>query len=330
MLQQNTAISRDIFLEKKLSGQPITIKKLTRGNRGVFFYNSGQGSCIEDAAGAITFKLQDIEKVPLQDLIDKRTGRFTVEGSIKWIDSKKYINKNGSPSGSPSKPLVLREGVIADANAHMLITVWGNNIDCVQEFKWYTFTDVTVKFYYGAKLSTNMETSIVEIDAPQDVDWPSIDIEAYQNREQNAVKATHTTLSNPDIDSVQIGIFPICTQQRCANKVDFQPGDKFVKCQKCSRRMRLDKCPCGFDAVIDVSKEDVSKSLSIEHKILSAFLKIDVIQKYKSNPSALEERLLMLQDIDVTYNTKNFITAIESREKLTNDESTSEECKDEQ
>eukprot|EP00794_Sanderia_malayensis_P013177 gene13177-14527_t len=210
---------------------------------------------------------------------------------------------------------MVRNGFIADETSEMIISVWGDLINEIQEYKWYTFTDVTFKHFYGRKLTANMETCIHEFQTALVIEWANIDVEMYAQREQIALEDANPTICCPDIESAEVNIYPVCKNPNCLSKVEFQPGDQFVKCVKCSRRMLLEKCLSGFTAMLDLCKENVVKSLSIQPNVLSLFFDPDIIQKYKDNTSALEEKLLLLENIDFTHNTKNIITSIKKHLK---------------
>ena len=57
----------------------------------------------------------------------------------------------------------------------MIISVWGEHINEIEEYQWYTLTDVNIKHFYGKKLTTNMETSIRKFETSLSID--SIDIQ---------------------------------------------------------------------------------------------------------------------------------------------------------
>ena len=71
--------------------------------------------------------------------------------------------------------------------------------------------------------------------------------------------------------------------------------------------MRVDKYSCVFHCVM--SFEDKMLTLPIE--VISVFLKEDVINTYQTDINTLMEKLLFLENVDYTYNSKNIITAME-------------------
>ena len=317
MMQRNQGIHRQIFIDKKLSGEAVTFHRLTRGNRGIFFYNSTLGSCMQDGVSAIRFKLADTDTLKIKDLCEKSSGRYTVNGAIKWLEQTKDITNSNtaSPSKRQPKVLLVRNGLIADETGEMIISVWGEHIDEIEEYQWYTLTDVNIKHFYGKKLTTNMETSIRKFETSLSIDWDTIDVTMYAKREETALQEANPIICCPEIDSAEVNIYPVCKNQSCLSKVEFQPGDQFVKCVKCSQRMLLEKCLSGFTATLDLSKDNAVKTLTVQPDVLSSFFGVDVLKDFKHNATDLEEKLLLSTSVDFTHNAKNVITEMKRHVK---------------
>ena len=101
----------------------------------------------------------------------------------------------------------------------------------------------------------------------------------------------------------------MCTNKKCNNRVVPVPGEIIVTCESCNRTMPVSKCGCGFSCIIAFesnSEEDVE--LSVHADTLNVFFDEDVLKKYKDNCKDLTSKILLLGDIDVTYDNKNIIT----------------------
>ena len=147
------------------------------------------------------------------------------------------------------------------------------------------------------------------------IDWDTIDVSMYAKREETALQEANPIICCPEIDSAEVNIYPVCKNQSCLSKVEFQPGDQFVKCVKCSRRMLLEKCLSGFTATLDLSKDNAVKTLTVQPDVLSSFFGVDVLKHFKHNATDLEEKLLLSTSVDFTHNAKNVITEMKRHVK---------------
>ena len=73
---------RQIFTDKKDSGQPITVNRVYQTAKGFAFYNSFRGSSLDNIE-SIDFKFDETKCVSLRDLTTKSSGSFSVEGMIQ-------------------------------------------------------------------------------------------------------------------------------------------------------------------------------------------------------------------------------------------------------
>ena len=217
----------------------------------------------------------------------------------------------GSESPSPTKSVCfekrVRDAIISDNKSHMQISIWEEVIDNVEEDVWYTITDVTTKDYYGIKLTTTTKSDIVkeEIDTP--VDWSAVPVDDYSTALTAAPNATQ--LCCPDIISAKIYKYPICASAKCGKKVNIVPGEPLVRCTACTRRMLPKKCPLGLHCVLEVQHNDKDHILTIFSAQLTSFLN-EEIETYCDDTDSLEERILMMENVDITYNKKNVVTNI--------------------
>ena len=71
------------------------------------------------------------------------------------------------------------------------------------------------------------------------------------------------------------------------------------------------KCPLQLNCHIDISVDGKDRMLTIFAKELEEFLHEDILQEYSSALNKLEIKLLELENIDITYKSKNIVILIE-------------------
>ena len=184
-----------------------------------------------------------------------------------------------------------------------MITLWEDLLKAdLQELStWYCFTNVNLKDYFGAKLSSTTLTNVTPVKSCKKLDWESIDITFY---EQHKIH-TQAKLCCLEILNANVDIFPACSSASCKQKVTIVPGERIVRCTSCNRQMKPTSCLCTFECNLEFD-DDVSLSLPLE--VLESFLEEDILSKYKNSISSLVEKLLYLEKIDYKYNTRNVIT----------------------
>ena len=340
MTKQNPGVKRQLFTDKIDSAQPLALRKVYQTATGVAFYNSYRGSSIENNVDSIDFKFDDTECINLANLNAKTSGSFNIHGMIRWTGPEVtvYLNKKGhsaqstakicdqpstrspdiskeagtsshphSPTGIPKK---VREAVVCDNTSYFPMSVWEELID-IKENTWYLFSDVTIKHYEGKKLQTTPHSTAEEVKLEEVVDWTLVPEELMAPGDSTAHRVSrNSTITSADVVSVGINLYPICVNEKCARKVQILPGEKIVKCNNCLRKMLSSKCPCGLNCTLDVEADDAQITLTVFPTELGIFFQEDIIDTYTEKPDELEEKLLSLDNIDITYNKKNVITKI--------------------
>eukprot|EP00794_Sanderia_malayensis_P002577 gene2577-2976_t len=172
-----------------------------------------------------------------------------------------------------------------DNTGHVMITVWQNLIVELQEYKWYELTDVSVKSFFGIKLSTTSQTTASIVDDDTVLDWSTVDVSEYISREKDGLKKSSLLSCCPEIVSAHVGF----------------------------------KMPCGLNCTIDFEKDDCTITLTAFKDVLSTFFEEDIVKKYKGDPAALEDTLLELEKIDFSYNTRMVITNMKKHAEEDND-----------
>lgn len=66
--------------------------------------------------------------------------------------------------------------------------------------------------------------------------------------------------------------------------------------------MLLRSCPTGFQGTIELAKDDEQVTLTITPDVLDRYFDCSVVEKYINNTDKLEEDVLLLENVDFTYN----------------------------
>ena len=155
MMNSNSEVTQDIFHAKKANSMPVTLTKITTVQSGTKFYNSYRGSKVIDAPCAVDFKMDETTHVFIKDLKGKDNGEFIVIGCIRWIS---HTHETPATDNRPSK--LLRECILMDKTDHSCLTVWQKHIEKLPGHTWYRITDVSIKHYFGIKLTTTPSTTV--------------------------------------------------------------------------------------------------------------------------------------------------------------------------
>ena len=131
-------------------------------------------------------------------------------------------------------------------------------------------------------------------------------LKAYIDKDQEIKDIVNPVLCCPEVANIDVEVFPGCTNDQCAKPVTLTPGAKIVTSHHCKCTMRSDKCNCVFHCIISFD----DKNLKLPLQIISSFLQEDIIEMWQRNIDTFKEKLLFMENVDYTYNTKNVITAM--------------------
>ena len=159
------------------------------------------------SAPSLTFNIETNFLSKIKTVKLNTTGNFDVRGSIKWLK----VNKEQVQSYSVLKSLL--EAILFDEDDHIPFTVWKGLIDELKEETIYLFQTITLKNYYGSKLTTTKFTIISTEDGPASFTVPN-DIGNYVETELH--KRLHPKLCCPELASVTLDVFPGCTNKNCS------------------------------------------------------------------------------------------------------------------
>ena len=192
----------------------------------------------------------------------------------------------------------------------MKLSVWQDLIPQIEEQRVYKITDVSVREFFVTKLATTSTTIIIpEPNLTPFSQWSKIDFTKFSyGAGQPSQKEI---ICQPDILSVKVLTYPMCTGKRCMKKLTPFPSETLVRCLACTRTMLLEKTFCGVNCEIEIHKEPKPLTLTVFLETLNKFRDVNVITEYKDNLTVLEERILRLVQVDLHYNVKkNILTDI--------------------
>ena len=237
----------------------------------------------------------------LINLKDKNSGLFTVCGTIKWMAEKKTVNVKGTDK-------TVREGILADDTFSIPISVWEDNLlSELQEHKLYKLSPVSVRWFFGKRLATTVETTAEEIDSPPpEINWEVNMAKNLQEKPQSEL----LSLSCPTILNAEVAVYTLCTNSNCSKKVVPFPGEVTVRCNHCHKKMLVSNCNCDINANIEIEHVPKNITLTVFSNVLTKFFKEDVPTRYKNDKEALEDKILMMNNVDIKYNKKRVITSI--------------------
>ena len=186
-----------------------------------------------------------------------------------------------------------------------MTTVWEDLLQAgLKELStWYYVTNVNLKDYFGAKLSSTALANVTPVKSRKEVDWESVDVSFYQEHKIHTQAKLNPMFCCPEMLNANIDIFPSCSSHSCKQKVTIISGEQSVKCTSCNGLMKPGSCLCTFECIVEF--DDVPLNLPLE--VLESFLE-DVLSTYRNNISSLVEKLLCSEEIDYKYNTRNVIT----------------------
>ena len=275
-----------LFRSKQQAQQPISISNLRVASSGMIFMHNN--SVVKDITSiSLPFKYAPPAALPLSTIADitknKKTGdSVTVSGTIKWDGEEK------TPNSSKKK---VRDGKLIDSSGVIDISIWENHIQQIKEGEFYKLTNCKVKYFFGKKISTCTETEI-ELADKQDITQAS--------KNTNSLRPH---LCCPEIQNVNIETNAICNTKGCKAKITGNSeSKKMVRCTSCNRAMLVKNCYMEMNTTFQLETPEKQYTAIANASTLTTYLGEDVY-KYKDNVNALEEKLLLLENVDFTLAT---------------------------
>ena len=123
MHNSNPAITLDYIKDLKSSGSPYHFANISSSASGVYFFNSFRNSKIT-ISHEVDFQFSVKDNTKIDEVKSQTAGYFDVIACIKWLSNKTTPN---------NKTNTLREAVIYDDTGNIAFTVWGEQIDQIEE-----------------------------------------------------------------------------------------------------------------------------------------------------------------------------------------------------
>ena len=289
MKSSNPMICMDYLIGFKQVTQPVFLF--------LNFYRGGRVTISKQVQFTFEKKLH----IPIDEICQKTTETFDVITCIKWLREKALIQISGG------NPVYVREGVLCDTTGHIILPVWCDMTDIIEEENLYCFTKVFIENYLGRTLTTTKMSVATVHKSSQD--FPALDeavFKSYLDKDQEIKKMTNPKLYCPKLLNIELDVSLGCTKN-LAKLLNLLPGAKIVTCHHCSCTMRVDKCSCVFYCVMSFEY----KMLTLSVEVVSVFLKEDIINMCQPDIGTFKEKLLFLESFYYIYNSKNIITAME-------------------
>ena len=242
MKKTNSGVRRDTFADK--INKPVMLSHLTKSSGGAFFFNAYYGSRVVGVK-KLDFQINDVEFLSISDVRKQSSGQFNVIGSVRWISEI-----STTPNGKK-----VRDAVIADVTGHIVISIWENWIDFIQEGNSYEILNVSIKNYFGIKLNTNTMTLVNKVDKDIDIDWNVVEMHDFKKQQQQIKEQTIPTFCCPEILSARIIIYPTCPTPSCTKKIELS-GGLVQTCKFCGNSCLSKKLGAAFTGEINICYKD--------------------------------------------------------------------------
>ena len=196
----------------------------------------------------------------------------------------------------------VRDVILADNSGNIILSIWAELIDEVQEYVSYDSTNVITVNFNGLKLSTTNTTTLKKTDKSFTIAWDDIH-----------PTEMHHTLCCPELLSVKVSPYFVCVNSECKKKVVPYPGDVSVACKTCKRKMLIKKCSESFSCEVMLRKaEEQQITLTIFPDVIQDFCGLSDVQ-------LVEDALLAMENVDFTYTLKKVVAEIAVHAKYDNE-----------
>ena len=265
--QANQTIKEAYLKSLRQEGEPVKLKSLSNTQNGMFFFNTSRRITIE-RNNSLNFSFDNKHFQNMSYIKTQKTGIFDILATVKWLHNVKQIDLT-------KVKWRLRESVLYDESGSILLTVWGDLIDSIQECKTYEFHNLSLKNFFGLKLSTTTSTIIT---AASDADKviPNLcesDLKEHLDHERMINDKLHPKLCCPELFGTNVSVGPSCVNMSCRKALQIVPGSRTVTCISCNMTINVDKCSCIFNCQLAFA--DLTLSLPVD--VASKYVKGDVV-----------------------------------------------------
>ena len=158
-------------------------------------------------------------------------------GATKWLKEKEEADSYGSHKSQ-------REVILYDNEDQIPITVWKNVLDEFAEETLYIFQFISLKNYYGSKLTKTKSTIVsdereVPYTLSQETPISQLNLTKTDHSITPKVMFSRRCYSSPLC-------FPRLYKKACGKLVVVIPDEATTTCLQCNTTMELSKCYCVF------------------------------------------------------------------------------------
>ena len=287
MKQASQTITENYLRRLNQGREPVTFKKLSKTQKGDYFFNTSKKSVIQKLA-SVDFNYNEKHVKKVDFIRAQNLGIFDIMGWIKFLPGKKTVQ-------SP---------VLFDHTSDIGITVLGKLTQSIEEGRKYEFHNLNLKNFFGNKLSTTPTTTAIVSDEIEEMPILSDDvIKKYIDHEEEINIKLNPKIHWPELLGANLTVDAVCTNDKCGKPVATVPGERIVTCMNGNNTMRVKNFECIFSCVLLF--ENISLSLPAD--VESQYFQEDVAKSYQRDKKIFKDMLCFLENVDCTYNSKNNI-----------------------
>lgn len=197
------------------------------------------------------------------------------------------------------KKLRLVESTFADITGSVAVDLWEQHIPMIEIGNVYCMTSMQVRFWSGSKkLSTPVRSVIRAMPTADDT------LKELSVSENDIKLHSHLiTIKVPNIHSVEkVESSSHCLN--CARKLLQSTAGKIVHCDRCGYTMRIANCSKHLCVRVVVESEGELIHLTAFQTTLEKIVRADVRDGAESE---IAEKLLLLDEVTITYNSKSLV-----------------------
>ena len=275
---------RLIKKEEEEKGNHVIVLQKDFKSDETSFFNMELGSKCIFQNNILTFQPTSLT-TSINEIKNRTSVCFHVSAYIKWIFDVKQISTNSK----------CQNAVLIDESGEIMVTMCQESLLCMEEDVCYTIIDMNRKDYFGLKLQSSRKTSVEVLPKVCDITLP--DLTMYQNRENITVLLE--AISTCSISDVTLSLIANCPGNNCSGSL-IDPFLKITNFSECNQKVIVARCPKGITGNIDVE----NLTLHITGKIIGNIFRAGTCELYNSKTDELEEKLLLLENLKIGYNSK--------------------------
>ncbi|XP_033726298.1 uncharacterized protein LOC117315965 [Pecten maximus] len=194
--------------------------------------------------------------------------------------------------------------IIADQTDFINLTVWNNMVDSLLHNHHYILTNLTTRNFNNTKtLTTTVSTTVQELE-----EVPT-DLKNVVNVDMDLAPVSQKIVG--EISQVMIAQSKICNA--CKKKVGDQMCNEhstFFRCCFCNMKQKSSSLKTSMSGTLNITTAEPdgkSTKVAIFHNVLMEFLKELNKTDLLNNANLLEEYLLELESVSITYGKDNVV-----------------------